>query len=168
MALQTQLSLALTATHTSALDLTTVSAPVNKALNKVLSSGTGANQADKIFHDQRTLAASATENLDLAGVLTDAFGATITFARIKLILITAAAANTNNVIVGGHGSAAFVNWVSDATDKIIVRPGGAFLLVATDATAYAVTATTGDMLTVANSAGSTGVTYDVILAGCSA
>ena len=168
MPLQTQLSLALTATHTSALDLTTVSAPVSKAFNKVLTSGTGANQADKIFHDQRTLAASGSENLDLAAVLLDAFGSAITFARIKLILITAAAANTNNVLVGGHGSAAFINWVSDASDKIVVRPGGAFCLIAPDATAYAVTATTGDMLTVANSTSGSSVTYDVILAGCSA
>lgn len=168
MALQTQLTLAVTATHTSALDLTTVSAPLAKAVNKTLTSGTGANQADVIFHDQRTIAASGTEDLDLAGTLTGAFGATVTFARIKLIVITAAAANTNNVVVGGASSNGFINWVSDATDKVVIRPGGAFCLLAPDATAYAVTAGTGDLLTVANSSSGTGVTYDVILVGASA
>lgn len=167
MALQTQLSLSVTATQTSALDLSTVSAPLSKVVNKTLTSGTGADQADKIFHDQRTLAASATEDLDLAGSLTDAFGATITFARIKLILITAAAGNTNNVLVGGASSNGFVNWVSSATDVVVVRPGGALCLIAPDATAYAVTASTGDLLTVTNSSSGSGVTYDVVLVGSS-
>lgn len=168
MPLETRLSLELSANQTSALDLTTVSAPVSWARQFVLSSGTGANQADKIFSDQRTLAASATENLDLAAVLLDAYGVAITFAKIKAILIAAASGNTNDVLVGGHGSAAMVNWVSDATDKIVVKPGGLFALVAPGATAYAVTATTADMLTVANSGAGTSVTYDVILIGTSA
>lgn len=167
MALETRLHLAVTANQTSALDLTTVSAPIDWARQIVLANGTGAGQADRIFSDQRTLTASSTENLDLAGTLTDVYGATITFARVKAIIIGAASGNTNNVVVGGHASAAFVNWVSDATDKIVVRPGGLFVLAATDATGYAVTATTGDMLTVANSSSGTSVTYDVIVIGSS-
>lgn len=47
------------------------------------------------------LAASASENLDLAGGLTDDFGATLTFTAIKEIIIHASSANTNNVLVGG-------------------------------------------------------------------
>lgn len=167
MALESRLSLSVTADQTSALDLTTVTAPVSWARQFVLASGTGAGQADKIFSDQRTLAASGTENLDLAGALTDVYGATITFARIKAILIGAASGNTNNVLVGGHATAAFVNWVGDATDRVAVRPGGLFALIATDATAYAAVATSADMLTVTNSGAGTGVTYDVILIGAS-
>ena len=167
MPLETRLSLSLTADQTSALDLTTVSAPVSWARQIVFADGTGAGQANRIFTDQRILAASATENLDLAGVLTDAYGATITFARIKAILIGAASGNTNNVVVGGHATAAFINWVSDATDKIVIRPGGLFVLAATDATAYAVTAGTADMLTVANSGAGTSVTYEIVLVGTS-
>jgi hypothetical protein len=40
-------------------------------------------QANVMFSDTRTLAASATENLDLAGVLADALGATITAAELS-------------------------------------------------------------------------------------
>lgn len=130
-----------------------------------LANGTSADQANMIWTDTRTLAASASEDIDLAGILTSAFGTTLVFTKIKGIIISAAAANTNNVVVGGHATAAFVNWVSDATDKIVIRPGGTFSLIATDATAYAITATTGDLLTIANSAGSTSVTYDIVLIG---
>lgn len=130
-----------------------------------LASGTGANQANAMFADTRTLTASSTENLDLAGVLTDAFGATLTFTKIKAILVMAASGNTNNVILGGAASNAFVNWVGDATDTVVVRPGGCFMLVAPDSTAYAVTAGTGDILKVANSAGSTSVTYTIVIIG---
>ena len=59
----------------------------------------------------------------------------------------------------------FINWVGDPTDKISVRPGGAFILIAPDATGYAVTAATGDLLKIANSAGTTSVTYDIIIIG---
>lgn len=129
------------------------------------SNGTGANQANMVWSDTRTLAASGTENLDLAGGLTNAFGTTITFTKIKEIIIVAASGNTNNVLVGGHATLAFATWVSSPTDIIVIRPGGYFALGATDATAYAVTAATGDLLTIANSGGTTGVTYDIILVG---
>lgn len=168
MALDTRMTLSLSATATSALDLVAVSAPLSVVKNVPLTNGTGANQADKVFSDQRTLSASSSESLDLAGSLTDAFGATITFARIKLIMISASSANANNVLVGGAASNQFINWVGDATDVVVIRPGGVFLLAAADATAYAVTAATGDLLKVANSGSGTSVTYDVVLIGASA
>lgn len=152
----------------AALDFTTPSAPLSRTYPIPLSSGTGANQADKLWHDQRTLTASSTEDLDLAGSLVDPFGGTITFARIKGIIIAAAAANTNNVIVGGASSNGFITWVGSATHTVTVRPGGFLALFAPDATAYAVTAATADLLHIANSAAGTSVTYDVVLVGASA
>ena len=168
MALATDISIQVIATLTKAFDLVTGSVPLNKRTLISLATGTGASQADKIFHDQRTLAASATEDLDLAGGLTDAFGDTITFVRIKGLLVVAAAANTNNVLVGGAAANQFINWVSDATDKVVVRPGGALLVAAPDATAYVVTAATGDLLRIGNGAAGTSVTYDIVLLGASA
>lgn len=169
MALDTKISLSILATLTSGLDLSTVgTTPLSYPKLIELTSGTGANQADKLWFDQRTLTASATENLDLAGVLTDAFGATVTFARIKLIGVFASSGNTNLVQVGGAASNQFINWVANSSDIVNVRPGGFFLLGAPDATGYAVTAGTGDQLRIANSAGSTSVTYDIVFIGCSA
>lgn len=168
MALTTRIELKTKATLTDANDLATATDPLDLTDLFKWVDGTGADQADLLFHDTRTLAASAAEDLDLAGVLADTFGTTLTFARIKAILIRAASGNTNNVLVGGKSTNAFINWVADATDEIVVRPGGLFLLVAPDATAYAVTAATGDILEVTNSGAGTSVTYDVVLIGASA
>lgn len=171
MAVDTSLLLQLAASQTSstALDLVTASqnAPLSISKSVSLATGTGANQSDRLFSDTRTLAASATEDLDLAGVLTDAFAATITFARIKLMYIAAAAGNTNNVIVGGAAATQWATWVGAATHTVTVRPGGLLLLVAPDVTAYAVGAGASDFLRVGNSAAGSSVTYDIVLIGSS-
>jgi hypothetical protein len=152
-------------TEVAALDLSNVTNDILYSKILEFTNGTAANQANKVFHDQRTLTASATENLDLAGGLTDAYGAAITFTRIKAIIVFAAAANTNNVIVGGAASNQFVGPFGDVTDTVAVRPGGLMVFAAPDATSYAVTAGTGDILKVANSAGSTSVVYDILIVG---
>jgi hypothetical protein len=138
----------------------------NFAQYYAIANGTSANQANMVFSDTRTLTASSTESLDLSGSLTDAYGATIVFTKIVGIIVSASSANTNNVLVGGAASNAFINWVSDSTDKIVIRPGGTFALFSNDATGYAVTADTGDLLKIANSSSGTSVTYDIILIGC--
>ena len=70
--------------------------------------------------------------------------------------------------MGGHATAAFASLFGDSSDKLVVRPGGFIHAFAPDATAYAVTATTADLLTIANSAGGTSVTYDIVIIGTSA
>jgi hypothetical protein len=127
--------------------------------------GAGAGQAQKIFTDTRTLAASASEDLDLNGVLTDAFGASLAFAEIKAIMIKAAAANTNNITIGGAATNQFVSPFGAGTHTLTLRPGGVLLLVAGDATGYAVTAGTGDLLKIANAAAGSSITYDIVLIG---
>jgi hypothetical protein len=168
MSLTSRIGVELTALLTGTADFGPPASDVRKARSFPLANGTGANQADLRFADRRTLAASASESLDLAGSLVDALGTTLTFARVKALLVEASSANTNNVVLGGAASNAFVNWVSDATDKVVIRPGGLLLLVAPGATGYAVTAATGDLLQVANSGGTTGVTYDITIIGSSA
>ena len=165
MSLSGQLLVAVRLQYGSARDLGSPKYPlsVSKAAN--LTSGTGANQASKVFDDTRTLAASTTEDLDLAGSLVDAFGATLTFTKIKGLVVAAHADNVNNVVVGGAASNGFINWVADATDKVVVRPGGVFALFAPDATAYAVTAATGDLLRIGNSGAGTSVVYDLVVVG---
>lgn len=165
MAVATTISLQTIADLTKAFDLVTGSVPLNKRNLFEWASGTGADQANRIFHDQRTLAASANEDLDLSGGLSDAFGDTIIFARVLALLVAAASANANNVLVGGAAANQFINWVANSSDIITVRPGGLLLVVARDATAYAVTAGTGDLLRIANSAGGTSVTYDIVIIG---
>lgn len=163
--LKTSILLDLKTLLTTALDLGGASSPASLVKSYGWPDGATANHANRVFTDTRTLAASATENIDLAAVLVDAFGSAITFARVRALIIAAASTNTNNVLVGGAASNAFINWVSDATDVVVVRPGGLLALVAPDTTGYAVTAATGDILKITNSAGTTGVTYDIAIIG---
>lgn len=130
------------------------------------SDGNAINKAETIFSDTRTLSASATEDLDLAGSgLVDVFGNTLTFTKIKALLIVASVDNTNDVLVGGDATAAWVGWCGDATDIVKVKPGGIFLLTAPAAAGMAVVATTGDILQIANSSSGTSVSYTLVIVG---
>lgn len=134
-----------------------------------LQNGTGGGQADKIWASgARTLAASANEDLDLAGTLVDALGTVLTLARVKMLIVAAAAANTNDVVVGAAAANGFFTWAGSATDKVNVKPGGLLVLAAPGATAYPVTSGTGDLLRVTNGGSGTPITYDVIVIGSSA
>jgi hypothetical protein len=149
-------------------DFTTATALASYAKSIPLTTGTAANQADKYWSDQRTISASGTDDLDLAGVLTDLISGTTTFVRVKGLVIYAASANANNVIVGNAASNAWNTWVGASTHTVTVRPGGLLALWAPDGTAYAVTAGTGDILRIANSGAGTSVTYDIHVIGASA
>lgn len=162
------MTLSVLADFSSGLDLKTAVANLNFTRGSALDSGTGANQGDRVFDDTRTIVASGTDDIDLAGVLLDAVGAVITFARVKGLFIAAAPGNTNNVIVGNAAANGFITWVGAATHTVTVRPGGLMALWAPDATAYAVTAGTGDLLRVANGGAGTSVTYDIVIVGASA
>lgn len=170
MGLNATLALSVSANHTKTLDLAEGKVALSKIYQALLTSGTGVGQADLIFHDTRTLSASATENLDLSGVLTDAFGATLAFVKVKALIFVAAAANTNNVIVGGDVTNTFFPMFGLETDSLILRPGTTFALICGvgDSVGYAVTGGTADLLKVTNSAGSTSVSYDVYVFGTSA
>jgi hypothetical protein len=166
MAFDARVLLTLTANLTSPLDLTTASAPLSYSKQYTITQGSGLNQSDRIFHDQRTITASGNDDIDLAGVLTDPFGAIVTFARIKGILISAATGNTNTVIAGG-GTNFFTNWLAGTTPTVVLRPGGLLFVLAPDATGYPVTAGTADIFRVTNGGAGTSVTYDIVLFGAS-
>lgn len=132
-----------------------------------LENGTAASKADLCFSDTRQLAASANEDLDLAGSLPDAFGTTLTFVKIKHIYIKAAAANTNSVIVKPASSNGFTGPFGAATHTLTIPPGG-YIELSAPVSGWAVTAGTGDKINIANSAAGTTVDYDIIIVGTSA
>jgi hypothetical protein len=170
MALTTDLSLSVVATLTKTLDLANnPEYPLDYSQKVQLATGTAAGQADVMFTDTRTITASSSEDLDLVGSLTDALGTTFSPARVKALIVKAAAANTNNVVVGG---ASATQWAAllGTTGTVVVRPGAFFAAVAgvADATGYVCAAGSTDLLKVANSSSGTSVTYDIIVIGCSA
>ncbi len=126
--------------------------------------GAGAGLANVIYRATRTLTASATEDLDLSGTaLTDGLGAAVALTKVKALLVHAASANTNNVKVGG-GNTTFSLFVSPS-DVISIKPGGSFVLTDPSVGGIPVNSATTDLLTVTNSAGSTSVSYDVVVIG---
>lgn len=166
MALVTTIRSGLSATLTSALDQGTASFPLTLANDINLATGTAANQADLVWGDQRTLGASANEDLDLAGSLTGMLGGTLTMAKLKAVFVKAASGNTNNVVVT-RPAANGVPLFAAASDAISVLPGGTFMWVAPGA-GITVTAGTGDLINFSNSGAGTSVTYDVVFVGTSA
>lgn len=165
--LKTVVTAQIETTFKNLLDLSTPTDAATVTSKIQLSNGTGANSADLCFHDTRTLAASGTEDLDLAGSLAGPFGAAQVFVEVRAFMIKTAAANTNNVNItrpAANGVPLFLA----ASDGIAVPPGGVFLWTCPADGKVAVTAGTGDLITVTNSAGSTTVTYDVVIIGTSA
>lgn len=136
-------------------------------LNTSFTDGTTDGKADKIWSDQRTLSASASDSLDLAGGLTDAAGATVTIVKVKAIVIKAASGNGADIVVGGAASNTFTGPFGGATHTVAVKPGGMLVLCAPN-TGWTVTAGTGDILKVLNGSGSVSATYDITILGTSA
>jgi hypothetical protein len=130
-----------------------------------ITAGTGADQADVQWSDERTLGSGANEDLDLAGGLTGLFGA-VTFVKLKAIVIVADPTNTTNLTVTRPGTNG-VPFLAAAGDGFVLKPGCMFVLCDKSAAAIAVTAGTGDLINIANSAGAT-AKYKIMLVGTSA
>jgi hypothetical protein len=166
--LKTIVTAQIDAVYKNLLDLGTPTDTFLKKTKIELANGTGANSGDLMFHDTRTVNASSNEDLDLAAVLTNPLtGAAMTFVELRAILISAASANTNNVRVTRPASNGVPLFLA-ASDGIDVPPGGVFLWSCPADGKVTVTASTGDLINVANSSSGTSVTYDVVIIGTSA
>jgi hypothetical protein len=161
----TQAYVSIQATHTSSVNLGSASRRVGLDRMLRFAEGAGAGQVNKIFADRRTLSASASEDLDLSGTLTDVFGAVINLTEVKAILVIAASGNTNNVVLGGASATQFVGPFGAATHTIAVPPGGVFYMLHPGANGWEVSAGVSDLLKVANSGAGTSVTYDIVILG---
>jgi len=163
--LTASLAVNLTAQFSNPLDVGAASYPVQYSPNYVLTDGTGANQAKSVFVDTRTLTASSSEDLDLSGVLLDAFGNALSFTKIKALIIQADAANVNDVVVGGATSNGAFPFFGASTERVKVKPGGVVAFIAPDVNGYAITAGTADLLKVLNGGAGTSVIYTIAIVG---
>lgn len=129
-----------------------------------LTDGTTAGKADLLFVDERTVNESSNDDIDLAGALTDAFGATITAAEVvALFIINAPRSGTANAsdLTIGNATNAFEGFLSAAGTIGPIKPGGFLLIGAGNAAGLgAVTAGSADELRIANGAGGN-ATYQI-------
>jgi len=170
MAITVTGSLQVTISLTSAksFDLSTPSDVLTSSRKTTITSGTGANQVDQVFHDIRSLASGANEELDLAGSLTNAMGETITFDMVRAIMIYNPD-TASTLIIGGAAANAWEPWAGAAGDKLVVRPGGRIYMEAPDANGLDVTAATADKLKIEHGAESSiAIAYEIIIAGAQA
>lgn len=133
-----------------------------QTIAQALANGTGPNQATQHWCSQRSLAATS-ETLDIVGSLTNAFGATVSFATVRTIMIRNRATTAGfDLKVGGAAANQFLAPFGSATDKLVVRAGGVLVLTA-PLDGFAATGGSADQLKI--DAGSNTVPYDIILIG---
>jgi hypothetical protein len=156
--MRTEISAALKAAQAGSNDFGGPAFNLDMAAMLATTIGTAANQADILFADQRTVASASNDDIDLAGVLANAFGQTITAVELVALFIIngpiSGSANTTNLTIGG-GSNPFIGFLGGTTPTIgPIRPGGFVMLACGDAAGLGtVVAGTGDILRIANSSG---------------
>lgn len=116
----------------------------------VYANGTGSGKADIAWDDERTLATGATENLDFAGAIADAFGTNIAAAKIKALQIESDAANTTALTIGNVTNGAQLFFGASA-HTLVLQPGERFVIAGP--VGWTITAATGDLVKVANASG---------------
>lgn len=163
-----KITVTISLSQTNALDLSTPTDSLSITKSRSITAGTGADQCSLVWHDQRTLTDGATESLDLhGGTLSGAFG-TITFDKVKGLLICNTS-TTDGLKIGG-AAANNLGILSGTTDTILLPAASAtnkpslFLIEAPAAAGIDVT--TNDELKIEHdSTTSNSVTYDIIVWG---
>lgn len=145
---------------TNAVGLATAQVNLSRGQGTPMQAGVGANQWDKVYSESAK-SLSGNYDLDLSGVLLDAFGVVCSFARVKCIVAIADPNNTGNVLIGGAATP-FFGFLGSATDKAQVRPGGFVVFFAPDAVAWPVVNAASDLLRFAPSAGTQLVDFAIL------
>lgn len=127
-------------------------------------SGTGVNQNDVVY-SITTTATGAAHTYDLDGLTSTLTGDAIAFAEITLIAVVNLSTTSTQTLTVGAGSNPLASWLGAAGDAVVVGPSGA-MLVSSPIDGYAVTAGTGDTLTI--NPGAATITYRLLILGRSA
>lgn len=161
-------SLKLTVNESSTTDLGTTRWEFSADWFKTFANGSGINQANKVYQDKVTLAGSGATTYDLDSALTGPLGS-VTFSRIYMIAIrrtNAPVATTQDEDVKIHGDFILTKLLAGVVDDVIwipLRAGGTFFYISPDATGTAITATSGDALTLTNTNDSTDI--EIVILG---
>lgn len=166
--LKGSVNVSLRLTATKAGDLSSPNDPLSKAINTAFTFGTGEDQINQLWSDSRSLAGAASESLDLSGVLTNAFGVTCQFSKVKAILIHNISDDAAAILEVGGAAAAQVPLFFKHTSDIILVNQGAYFLACDPVTGYTVTGTTADILKMLNASADKTLTYEIVIAGLSA
>lgn len=147
--------------HEKDLDLNTILDKLNISSGIDWSFGTGANQANLLWHDSRsTDDTGETLNIYDSGTLVTAFGDALTMAAIKLLYIENTHATLTLEVFGG--AANDIPILADTSDILELPPGG--ILLWTCPTAAGIVTTANKNLKLASKTAGT-ITFKVAIMG---
>ena len=145
--LNAQLTGEIKMTNTATVGGNTVSSAPSHNFSDSLGLGTGLDQGDLVYSAKAVaISGSATNTLDVSGVLTDVYGTTITAVKTTVLMVM----TRNNAML----------LMDAAADTITIQPNGFILLWQPSLAGMAVTASTGDIIDILENAGNAN-TYDV-------
>ncbi|MCA9100061.1 MAG: hypothetical protein KDA63_02865 [Planctomycetales bacterium] len=151
------------------LDLSTVADSSGVEYEKNLADGTSVDQVDKIWHDQRTVAATSNDDLDLTALTNSVFGSTITinFAKVKSILVVNTSTTSGDELrVGAAASNAFTAPFNGGATSVVEVGADSALLLSSNKDGWSVTGGSADVLRIANPGGNS-ITYKIVIVGTS-
>ena len=163
MSLTAKMLLSINIEYSKTHDLSTADAPIRKSRGISWTDGIGADQADTVFQDTRTLADAANETIDLHdGSLEDDFGDALTLDKLKALYIKN---NSDDacLLIGGAVANQLGLFV-DVSDIFKLHPGGEIFITAPKAAGIDVT-TNADLKLEHDGTGSSSLTYDIIAVG---
>jgi hypothetical protein len=142
------------------------SASISLVQNTTFTNGDAANKANLLWYDAETIAASSNTDIDLVGSLTTAYGDTVSFDKIKGVLIRNTSTDSTCIIrVGGAGATAWYDWTEANDSYVSVKAGGSMMLLAPDANGYDIEAGS-DTLRLANVSATAIASYEIAVIGC--
>lgn len=168
-----QINLDVVSTQASVGTFETGVSPLKYGLGFSLDEGSGLNAINYAWSYAAGLGANSSEDIDLSGGITNAFGETLTLTKVKMILfanitpVSGGAQDSNVVRLRPKSSNGFSSWIGGTSSYIElpsgvyvegVRAPACFMLVNHSSAGYAVTAGTGDILQVFCPSGNSGTT----------
>ena len=153
-------------THTKVFEGQTVSNQLTFTYSQAATDGTAINQSNLVWIDKSRSLAATSEDLDISGVLADAYGAAVVFSKITTIYIKNLSIVAGETLkIGGASSNAFLLF-ENSSDIYELGPNGVFFINEPADAGLPVTASTGDLLKL--DSGAATLTFDIFIAGRSA
>jgi len=179
MSLTASITVGLNIRRTTTSELGSAPYQYDAAWVKNILDGTGINQANKVYADKVTLAGSATITYDLdAGTLSDpsgvASGVVAAFTRVVAIAVRRRVdpvASTQDEDVHIKGDFVTTKLLANAGSgsladaALVLGPGGVQLMVFPGVNGVAVTAATGDQITLENKSSADSVEVEFVILG---
>lgn len=158
------ISLSLGLSHTATNGISAASESLPSLISQAFSTGVTTNKMNHIYYTENTLAAGASNYLDIVGGLTDSFGQTANFARLRFMAVVANSTNIGDIGVGGPAPNGATRFFGSSNDCVRIPPGGIMFWYCPTANAYSNTAGTADILEMTNFSASVS-TYKIYLGG---